>query len=251
MNQNYTNIKYTDRNFLGEAQNFKFRSWSDFQANLKLRKDGNIYFSHYNHSKQTESEGFNDTKSLEEAVQKTKERVEPTTAQKKELFEVQKQFSKMVISDTPFDSIDIPSYLSGGPDHWTGFTSAKRKSQKKVVKTIFLCVNALAGVSTEELSQYLSKSLVEIYSNYVFNQLVITACSKQSGDTVSQFYIDISYREVMLIFRAGFSDFFRRIIFFFKEQYSGLGFGYGRTLTAEDIRDLQNSDNSEVFSFYN
>jgi hypothetical protein len=246
---NYKSLPYTPSNFLGESKDFKFKSWADFQLNLKLRQEKGISFSSEDSSKQRKSSDFNDTDSIEEATQKLTQKVEPTKTKKKELFEVQKKASKMFLSDTPFDAIDIPTFLGGSQDYWTGFTSSKRRSQKKVVKTIFLCVNALSGVSTEELSDYLAKSLVGIFNNYSFNNLVITACNDDSSN-VSQFYINISYREVMLIFRVGFADFFRRVIFFFMEQYSELSCGYGRTLTATEVKELQDYEDCEVFSYY-
>jgi hypothetical protein len=245
---NYQSLPYTPAKFLGESKDFKFKSWSDFQLNLKLRQEQGISFSSEDSSKQKKSSGFNDTDSLEQAIQKLSQRVEPTKTQKKELFEVQKKASKMFLSDTPFDAIDIPTFLSGSQDYWTGFTSSKRKSQKKVVKTIFLCVNALSNVTNEQLSDYLAKSLIDIFNNYTFEKVVITACSHENKD-ISQFYIDIGYIEVMLIFRTGFSDFFRRIIFFFREQDSKITDGYGRTLTKQEVKNLQ-GNNCEVFNFY-
>jgi hypothetical protein len=247
---NYQSISYTPANFLGESKDFKFKSWSDFQLNLKLRQEQGISFSSKNSSKQRKSSGFNDTESLQEASQKLAQKVEPTKSQKKELFEVQKKASKMFLSDTPFDSIDIPTFLGGSQDYWTGFTSHKRRSQKKVVKTIFLCVDALGNVSTAQLSDYLANSLIDIFNNYTFNNLVITCISDYRGGNTSSLYIDISYREVMLIFRVGFADFCRRITFFYQEQWSGLPSGYGTVLSTQKVKELQNIKDCEVFSYY-
>jgi hypothetical protein len=245
---NYFQIPYTHRLSTGEQNNFKFRNWKEFQQNLKIRLDKNISYSCQKDSKQRKSGGFNDTESLDAACQELTKEKKLQKDQAEQLFEIQKKSSKLYFSDTPFDAIDVPSFLSGGPDYWTGFTSSNRKSKKKISKNIFLAVNALGDVSTKDLNNYLLKSLIDIYNNYLFEKVVITAASKED-DNIRQFYIDVSHKEVSMIFRTGFSDFFRRIVFFFREQDSTLTRGYGRTINRKELKEL-NGENCEVFSYY-
>jgi hypothetical protein len=230
-----------------ESLNFKFRSWGDFLYNLDLRVSNNIRFSDKNSSNRIKREYFNDTESLDEACKKLKTKAEPT--RKKELFDVQKKASKMFLSDTPFDGIDIPSFLSGGTDYWTGFTSSKRRNQKKIVKTIFLNIDAASGISVEQFNNYLTNTLIKVYNNYIFEKVVITSLAKYDEE-ICQFYIDIPYKEVIVIFRTGYSDFCRRIMFFFQEQSSLLPSHYGKILKNKEIKKL-NGEDSEVFCFYN
>lgn len=249
-NINYYNLPYTSPTFEGESLYFKFKSWSQFQSNLSLRISKNINFSHYSSSRQQKEGDFNDTDSLDEAILRLSSKVEPTKSQKKELFEVQKKASRMYLSDTPFDGIDIPNFLSNSNSYWINFSPAKRHSPKKLVKNIFIMVNALCYVTADELNDYLAKSLIDIYSNYIFEKVVICTLSSYSSEEINQIYIDISYREVMLIFRCGYSDFFRRVCFFVKEQHTSLPDGYGSTLDLKSAEQLLSDKRSKVFCYH-
>ncbi len=251
----YNSISYTPANFLGEAINFKFKSWADFKYNLDLRIKNKIYFSEYRSSREQLESGFNDTGSLYEARERLEKKTKINNPEvKKQMFNNISKNYKMYLADTPFETIDIPSYLSFVPDYWVNFKAGNKKAKRRIVKKIFLTINALGAVNKASLKEYLENSLLDISNNYIFEKIIISAVSSEAGenDEEAHFYIDIPAKDFNLIFRAGFSDFFRRIVFFFREQSSKLNAAYGVTLTKSKFKKVNKLTNDDVvFAFYN
>lgn len=254
MTKNYFTLPYTDSHYLGETLNFKFNSFPSFIQNLEKRKNNKIAFSRFTKSNSEKESGFNSHDSLDEAIDILKIAKNPSKETQKLIFNESRNNNKLVITDEPIDVLSIPEFLSGSPYYWAGWKKNK-KVRKQIIKNIFLSVGVRAGVGSDNLSKYLDDVCNHIFTNYMFEKIIITNISSisESNSEWFQMYIDISYKDAIMMFRTSYTDFFRRVLFYFKEQSSSLPGGYGVSLlrtdvTPEKFLDLKNR-NSIFFDF--
>lgn len=237
MSHNYKQIEYSDPSSQKEGRVFKFKKYLDFLTNLNLRLKNDISYSNHDSSKKKKDSDFNSHNSLEEAIGQLSIQKPLPKATNNKMLEESKR-SRLKLQDCGGDGIDIPVFLSGNTDHF--ITWSKRKNKKELKDNIFINLSVSARVKEKDLREFIIKSIEEVAEKYVFNKVILCEIS-----TDTQLYIEFSYLEIQYLLRCSFVDFFRRITFYFAEQYSGLVYGYGGP-----IHDIQYLDKNAICYCY-
>ena len=239
----YNSLEYTPVTSIDERDRFKFKSLFHFIHNVEYRYNRGIRHAEFSKSMPTYDEKgsgrFHSHESFESALKEAKTKKQPPS----EVVELikNKNRSKLTMTDLGGDGVDIPSYLSGSPDHfvkWNRETINSKTHEDR--KTVFISIAANCGVNSSELEAYLNRVILEVYKKYRKCKIVLYAHSLVDGyNSVDEYnwslFIDIPTAEVETLFRATYTDFFRRLVIYMQNQDSEMERSLGAAVRSEDI----------------
>jgi hypothetical protein len=242
-----TEIPYTKVDLDTEGILWRFRNLSHILEFTNLRRKKKKRFSNRKDSNQSKDYGFNSHNSLKEAIDEAKIR-KMLPEEVRKLILIESQTSHRTVTDEG-GVISIPEYLSNQPEYFETFVPRNRlKMSKKKGEKIFISSSVLAGVTPEKYEKYLLDCILDIYTNYHNPEVILAFISKDINSAAETFklYIEIPPYEMNSIMRMSFTDFYRRIIFFIREQCRTLNSSYGSAISDSDI-DCK----YKYYTFYN
>lgn len=231
-----TKFPYTKIDSETSGIKWRFRNLSHIMEFVNYRNKKKKRFSNHRSSNQAKDSSFNSHKSLYLAIDETKKRkLLPEEVRK--LILVESQTSYRQITDEG-GVVSIPHYLSNQPEHFERYVPRNRiKLSKKKGEKIFISSSVLSNVDSEDYEKYLLNCIIDIYTNYHNPEVILCFISNNinsEGETF-ELYIEIPPYEMNSIMRMSFTDFYRRIIFFIREQCPTLDSGYGQAISQSDI----------------
>jgi hypothetical protein len=231
-----TKMQYSKVDLETSGIRWRFKGLSHLIDFVNYRYKSNKRFSRYKSSAQTKDENYNSHNSLQDAIlETTKTKLLPKEIRK--LILTESKSSTMQIVDTG-GVVSVPHYLSNQPEHFQVFVDKTRlKPQKQRGEKIFISCSVLANVDSKEYEQYLLNTIIDIYKKYYNPEIVLCFISQNinsAGETF-ELYIEVPSYEVNSVMRMTFTDFYRRIIFFVREQCPSLDSGYGQSINKSDI----------------
>jgi hypothetical protein len=229
----YNNLSYIDKISTYEVENLKARFYNinEFYDFINFRVMNKIIFCNEfvsTSKKAKEENGFHDFNKIEDVEQETKKRSKDL----KQKLELNYNFAKNKNNKSSFDQTsngqgyDIARVISN--DDRPFYKNIKNKTPNKIYKKLIIInISILGSVDSCDYNKFIQNKITDIINNYYFDKLLIIACSTESLKVKSNDYsflsIEFDYKSIFDLSLINSVDFFRRYVFYFREQSKKYG----------------------------